>query len=235
MRCHRMDAGFHAADVSSADTPFFYCHALGMCSWSYNARAERQMRFRCLSPTSRKCCDVPFPFCFVPHLITGFSSNSPFSSNFPNLMLKKGPLSPGPCWGSQYGAANAATGGGDYVWADEICEQASGEEAGKNGLERCHVCAYHLGDQSSVTCDCLAVHYNVQISVSLALCSCNNCEEFSKSLLLLPLGFHVQQAPVSVMYHFIFLSAVAWGSSFADLLVACAACMATMLYTAALM
>jgi hypothetical protein len=95
------------------------------------------------------------------------------------------------------------------------------------------MCAYHLGDQSSVTCDCLAVHYYVQIFVSLALCSCNNCEEFSKSLLLL--GLHVQQALVSVMYHFIFLSAVAWGFSFADLLVACAACMATMLYTAALM
>jgi hypothetical protein len=97
------------------------------------------------------------------------------------------------------------------------------------------MCAYHLGDQSRVTCDFLAVHYNVQISVSLALCSCNNCEEFSKFLLLLPLGFHVQQALVSVMYHFIFLSAVAWGFSFADLLVACAACMATMLYTAVLM
>jgi hypothetical protein len=51
------------------------------------------------------------------------------------------------------------------------------------------MCAYHLGDQSRVTCDCLVVHYNVQISVSLALCSCNNCEEFSKYLLLLPLGF----------------------------------------------
>jgi hypothetical protein len=107
---------------------------------------------------------------------------------FPNLMLKKGPLSPGPCWGSQEGAAAAPTGGGDYVWADETCEQESGEEAGKNGLERCHMCAYHLADQSNVTCDCLAVHYYVQISVSLALCSCNNCEEFSKSLLLLPLG-----------------------------------------------
>jgi hypothetical protein len=59
-------------------------------------------------------------------------------------------------------------------------------------------------------------------SVSLALCSCNNCEEFSKSLLLPPLAFscaassgicnvsfylqrfHVQQALVSAMYHFIF-------------------------------
>lgn len=97
------------------------------------------------------------------------------------------------------------------------------------------MCAYHLGDQSHVTCDCLAVHYNVQISVSLALCSCNNCEEFSKSLLLLPLGFSCAASSGTVMYHFIFLSAVAWGFSFADLLVACAACMATMLYTAVLM
>ncbi len=221
MRCHRMDVGFHAADVSSADAPFFYCHAPGMCSWSYNARDEQQMRFRCLSPTSRKCFDVPFPFCFVLHLITGFSSNSPVSSN-----------SPISCWRRVHCLqVHAEVRKKELLLLQqeveimfELMRYVSKQVVKRQGRMgwSCAKCVRIILEIRVVSLVTVLLFTTMYKSVSLALCSCNNCEEFSKSLLLPPLAFscaassgicnvsfylqrfHVQQALVSAMYHFIF-------------------------------